>query len=98
VVGKVEIDRSSQRIDQFMSGKQSTPSVDGSVVRKVVTTCRTGETAVATEAKFVRQANGFFRPLVGEDSRVHRNSRACEDRCTAANRSEPTARPYNECR
>jgi hypothetical protein len=41
VVRKVEIDRSSQRIDQFISGKQSTPSIDGSVVREVVTTCRT---------------------------------------------------------
>jgi hypothetical protein len=54
VVRKVEIDRSSQRIDQCISGKQPTPSIDGSVVREVVTTCRTGETAVATEAKIVR--------------------------------------------
>jgi hypothetical protein len=48
---------------EFMSGKQSIPSVDGSVVRKVVTTCRTGEKAVATETTIVRQANGFLMDL-----------------------------------
>jgi len=63
VVGKVEIDRSSRRIDQFMSGKQSTPSVDGNVVRKVVTTCRTGETAVATEAKIVSLSQWLLSAL-----------------------------------
>jgi hypothetical protein len=48
---------------EFMSGKQSIPSTDGSIVRKVVTTCRTGETAVATETTIVRQANGFLMDL-----------------------------------
>jgi hypothetical protein len=48
---------------QFMSGKESIPSVDGSVVRKVVTTCRTGDRHFATETTIIRQPNGFLMDL-----------------------------------
>jgi len=48
---------------EFMSGKQAIPSTDGSVVRSVVTTCRTGENAIATETTIVRQPNGFLMDL-----------------------------------
>ena len=48
----------------FLSAKQSVASVDGSVVRKVVTTCR-GDTKgdVATETSIIRQPDGFLMEL-----------------------------------
>ena len=50
---------------KFMSGKQSVPSVDGSVVRKIATTCHGdgGERDTATETTIVRQPNGFLMEL-----------------------------------
>jgi hypothetical protein len=48
---------------QFTSGKQSIPSVDGSVVRKVLTTCRTGDITGVTETTIIRHANGFLLEL-----------------------------------
>lgn len=45
---------------QFLSGKQSVASTDGSVVRKVVTTCRSGVGALVNETTLVRRPNGFL--------------------------------------
>ena len=48
----------------FLSGKQSVASVDGSVVRKVVTTCHGDSKGdVATETTIIRQADGFLMEL-----------------------------------
>ena len=47
----------------FMSGKQSIPSVDGSVVRKVVSTCRTPSETTVSETSIIRRANGFLMEL-----------------------------------
>ena len=47
---------------EFMSGKQPVPSVDGSVVRKVMTTCRAAETS-ATETTIIRRSDGFLMDL-----------------------------------
>lgn len=45
----------------FLSGKQSIPSVDGSVVRKVITTCRNeGSPAVVVETNIVRREDGLL--------------------------------------
>ncbi len=47
----------------FLSGKQSVPSTDGSVVRKVVTTCRTGEADIVAETTIIRRPNGLLMEL-----------------------------------
>jgi hypothetical protein len=59
VIGK----QSSQCNGDFMSGKQPVPSVDGSVVRIVTTTCRQGEMALVTETTIVRHGNGLLIEL-----------------------------------
>ena len=59
VIGK----QSSQCNGDFMSGKQPIPSVDGSVVRIVTTTCRQGEMALVTETTIVRHGNGLLIEL-----------------------------------
>ncbi len=47
--------------DDFLSGRQSIPSVDGSVIRKVVTTCRDRAGGVwGTESTIVRRTTGFL--------------------------------------
>ncbi len=45
---------------EFLSGKRSVPSTDGTVVRKVVTTCRTNGNAVLHESTIVRKSDGFL--------------------------------------
>lgn len=47
----------------FLSGKQSLPSTDGSVIRKVVATCRGEGTAIVTETTVVRRDSGFLLTL-----------------------------------
>src|SRR5262249_22982286 len=48
----------------YLSGKQSVPSVDGSVLRKVITTCRGDSKGdYATETTIIRQADGFLMEL-----------------------------------
>ena len=47
----------------FLSGKQSVPSSDGSVVRKVVTTCRADGKEIVSETTIVRQVSGFLLEL-----------------------------------
>ncbi len=59
VIGKL----SSHCKSDFMSGKQSVPSVDGSVVRIVTTTCRQGDNAVVTETAIIRHGNGLLMEL-----------------------------------
>lgn len=44
----------------FLSGKQSLPSTDGSVIRKVVATCRSQGTATVTETTIIRRETGFL--------------------------------------
>ena len=59
VIGKL----SSHCKGDFISGKQSIPSVDGSVVRIVTTTCRQGDNAVVTETAIIRHGNGLLMEL-----------------------------------
>jgi hypothetical protein len=59
VIGK----QSSYCKGDFMSGKQSIPSVDGSVVRMVTTTCQQGEVALVTETTIIRHGNGLLMEL-----------------------------------
>lgn len=49
---------------QFFAGKESVPSTDGAVIRKVVSTCRavSGD-ATVTEISIVRRASGFLTEL-----------------------------------
>jgi hypothetical protein len=47
---------------KFMSGKESIPSVDGSVIRKIVTSCHE-EKDFVTETTIVRQTSGFLLEL-----------------------------------
>jgi len=47
----------------FMTGKQSIPSVDGSVVRIVTTTCRQGEMAAVSDTTIIRHGNGLLMVL-----------------------------------
>jgi hypothetical protein len=47
----------------FASGKQAVPSTDGSVIRKVVTTCRSDATPIVTETTIVRRDSGFLITL-----------------------------------
>lgn len=61
--GVVISNRSNGCKGEFLSGKQAVPSVDGSVVRKVVTTCRVGADAVITETTIIRRPNGFLVEL-----------------------------------
>jgi hypothetical protein len=49
---------------EFLSGKQSVPSTDGSVVRKVVSSCRSGDNAGITETTIVRRPDGFLVELM----------------------------------
>lgn len=44
----------------FLSGKQSLPSTDGSVIRKIVATCRGEGMATVTETTIIRRENGFL--------------------------------------
>lgn len=44
----------------FASGKQVVPSTDGSVIRRMLTTCRSGGQVVSMESTVVRKANGFL--------------------------------------
>lgn len=48
---------------EFLSGKQSLPSTDGSVVRKVVTTCRSNGAENVTETTVIRRSSGFLLAL-----------------------------------
>jgi hypothetical protein len=48
---------------EFLSGKQPIPSLDGSVVRRVVTTCRSSGTAQIIETTIIRHQNGFLMDL-----------------------------------
>jgi hypothetical protein len=48
---------------KFLSGKESIPSVDGSVVRKIVTTCQEQQKNIVTETTIVRQTTGFLLEL-----------------------------------
>jgi hypothetical protein len=50
---------------KYLSGKQSVPSTDGSVVRKIVTTCSAEgrERDTATETTIIRQSDGFLMEL-----------------------------------
>jgi hypothetical protein len=61
--GVVISNRSNACKGEFLSGKQAVPSVDGSVVRKIVTTCRVGADAVITETTVIRRPNGFLVEL-----------------------------------
>ena len=45
---------------EFLSGKQPVATNDGTVVRKVVGTCRTGNDAVAVESTVLRRSDGFL--------------------------------------
>jgi hypothetical protein len=47
----------------FISGRQAIPSVDGSVVRKVLTTCRASEGTKAAEITIIRRPSGFLVEL-----------------------------------
>lgn len=47
----------------FLSGKQPVPSTNGSVIRKVTTTCRDKASNYVTETVVVRQQNGFLIEL-----------------------------------
>jgi len=44
----------------FVSGKQVVPSTDGSVIRKVATTCRSADSTSAIDSTVVRKSNGFL--------------------------------------
>jgi hypothetical protein len=48
---------------EFLSGKQSVPSTDGSVVRKVMSTCRSGDNAGVSETTIIRRPDGFLIEL-----------------------------------
>lgn len=48
---------------EYLSGKQSLPSTDGSVIRKAVGTCREGGTAIITETTVIRRESGFLLTL-----------------------------------
>jgi hypothetical protein len=48
---------------EYLSGKQPIPSVDGTVVRKVIATCRYGDIALVTETRVVRRPDGFLAEL-----------------------------------
>lgn len=45
---------------QFLLGKEAVPSTDGSVVRKITTTCRDGADAQVSELTIIRKPNGFL--------------------------------------
>jgi hypothetical protein len=45
---------------EFISGKQPVATDDGTVVRKVVGTCRVGNDAEAVESTIIRRADGFL--------------------------------------
>jgi hypothetical protein len=48
----------------FLSGRRSIPTVDGSVVRKVITTCRESQGTKAGEITIIRRPSGFLMELV----------------------------------
>lgn len=48
---------------EFMSGKQSIPTNDGSVVRKLAGTCKTGDKVAVIETTIVRGPSGFLMDL-----------------------------------
>jgi hypothetical protein len=60
----VVIARASQQCaGEFVSAKKAVPSVDGSVVREVLTTCRSNGAVSATETTIIRQPHGFLIEL-----------------------------------
>lgn len=48
---------------EFLSGKKSIPSLDGSVIRRVITTCRMPERSVSTQTTIIRRSDGFLMEL-----------------------------------
>jgi len=48
---------------QYLSGKESLPSTDGSVVRKVITSCRTGNSVKIVETTIIRHIDGALVQL-----------------------------------
>ena len=50
----------------FVSGRKSLPSTDGSVVRRIGSECRTGEASKVMEITVIRRANGFLLSLSHE--------------------------------
>ena len=65
---------------QFSSGKQSVPSVDGSVIRKVLTTCQQGDATFVTERTIVRHANGLVIELTHIFRTDHTTARSDQER------------------
>lgn len=47
----------------FVSGRQNLPTTDGSVARKVVSTCKTGQNVKVTESTVLRYASGYLMNL-----------------------------------
>lgn len=48
---------------EFVSGKQTVPSTDGSIVRKLLTTCKVGDKAQVSETTIIRESDGFLIQL-----------------------------------
>ena len=48
---------------QLLSGKDALPSTDGSVIRKMTTTCRTTERIELDEITIIRRPDGFLMML-----------------------------------
>jgi hypothetical protein len=48
---------------QFLSGKEVVPSTDGSIVRKVITTCRDSGSELIVESTIVRRPDGYLLHL-----------------------------------
>jgi hypothetical protein len=44
----------------LVTGRQSVPATDGSVIRKVISTCKSSEGAAITESTVIRRPNGFL--------------------------------------
>jgi hypothetical protein len=54
---------SSHCAGEFLSGKKVVPTSDGSVVRKVISTCRTASASTLTVTTIVRRSSGFLLTL-----------------------------------
>lgn len=54
---------SSECKGEFLSGKKSIPSLDGSVIRRVITTCRMPKHTISTQTTIIRRSNGFLMEL-----------------------------------
>jgi hypothetical protein len=48
---------------EFLTGKQSVPSVDGSIIRKIAVTCRTPQQSKIGEILVIRRVNGLLMSL-----------------------------------